>query len=1023
MESFIENFKTQNVKYKSLPFWAWNDKLEIKFLKEQIEEFEKNGFGGFFIHSREGLETPYLSEKWLEAVQESVDMANKLGLETWLYDEDRWPSGSCGGSVQNSLGDIGRCKGITIEVVQHWQDDKFPDYCIACYDALIIDSKIIKLRRLPMELQALRESKYTLLIARLEISEGSDWFNGEAPPDNLSYETVQKFLELTHERYKLYLGNEFFKKIKGVFTDEPSLHDRHAKFNPNRGWIPWSYGMTEYFIKMRSYDLLDYLPYIYFGGEKATKVRHDYWRTISERFREVYSGSIGDWCRENNLAFTGHFLQEDRLGLSSRVSGSIMPHYKMQDIPGVDLLGEQCDEYLTMKQCSSVVNQYDKDFALSESFGCTGWELTFLNRKWLADWQFALGINRFSNHMALYTLKGCAKRDYPPSFNLNAPWWHENKQIEDYIQRVSSLLSLGKATTDLLVLHPRSTAWTMLGCSPYGNPVRSKERDIAKIDEYGYKFNGFLHYLSSQHYEYDLGDEELIAEDARISASNFFIANKPYKALILYHIENLLYETFNLLVDFLEAGGVVIVIGKLPIMLEGELCNKIESLKGYQNLFQIQSEEQIDVAMERVYPRRVSIKREDNTEETSVLHISKKNNKEEVIFLANNDREKIKKIKLRVKDSLSYKYIYELDSLTGNVYLKNNKDMDNIVFQPCESRIFLFSNNIYVTELDVSTLGKKKLIATLNEETTVSRDKGNVLTLDYCRYRTSDTTYSNIMPVWQAQEQIRRKNAWRPIFRNGNIQRYRWVNTNDKFIPISLSFDFYSDFDLETCDLIVEDAENFSIKLNGKPVSNKPKGYFLDHHMHIVALEAINSGKNTIELKCHYKDSSQLEAVYLLGNFKVTSERVLVKDNGKLRLGDWTTQGYMHYPGAIRYHYYFDVKLTDLSRKFFLDFPVYSGTTANIFVNNQKYICPWMTTRGRYIDISSAIKETNHIEVEVISSLRNMLGPLHLANDKALITNDKSFTPLGRNASDTYNVYSYGLLEPIKIYIEEDLER
>ena len=59
--------KTPGVKNtnKSLAFWAWNDNLQEAELFEQMEGLEKGGYGGFFMHSREGLETSYLSEEWL----------------------------------------------------------------------------------------------------------------------------------------------------------------------------------------------------------------------------------------------------------------------------------------------------------------------------------------------------------------------------------------------------------------------------------------------------------------------------------------------------------------------------------------------------------------------------------------------------------------------------------------------------------------------------------------------------------------------------------------------------------------------------------------------------------------------------------------------------------------------------------------------------------------------------------------------------------------------------------------------
>lgn len=49
------------------------------------------GFGGYFVHSRTGLITKYLGEKWFSLVRSCVKYGKHLGMETWLYDEDRWP--------------------------------------------------------------------------------------------------------------------------------------------------------------------------------------------------------------------------------------------------------------------------------------------------------------------------------------------------------------------------------------------------------------------------------------------------------------------------------------------------------------------------------------------------------------------------------------------------------------------------------------------------------------------------------------------------------------------------------------------------------------------------------------------------------------------------------------------------------------------------------------------------------------------------------------------------------------------
>jgi len=73
--------------------------LEKEELIRQINVMKEMGMGGFFMHSRTGLKTEYLGEKWFELINACIDEADRLGMEAWLYDEDRWPSGLAGGLV------------------------------------------------------------------------------------------------------------------------------------------------------------------------------------------------------------------------------------------------------------------------------------------------------------------------------------------------------------------------------------------------------------------------------------------------------------------------------------------------------------------------------------------------------------------------------------------------------------------------------------------------------------------------------------------------------------------------------------------------------------------------------------------------------------------------------------------------------------------------------------------------------------------------------------------------------------
>jgi hypothetical protein len=92
-------FRSPGAEWRGKPFWSWNGELREDEVRRQIGVMQEMGFGGYFMHSRAGLITEYLGKEWFDLINAGADEGEKRGLESWLYDEDRWPSGSAGGKV------------------------------------------------------------------------------------------------------------------------------------------------------------------------------------------------------------------------------------------------------------------------------------------------------------------------------------------------------------------------------------------------------------------------------------------------------------------------------------------------------------------------------------------------------------------------------------------------------------------------------------------------------------------------------------------------------------------------------------------------------------------------------------------------------------------------------------------------------------------------------------------------------------------------------------------------------------
>ena len=63
LDDLITSIKSPGIEFRGTPFWAWNSKLEPEVLRRQIRVMKDMGMGGFFMHSRVGLNTRYLSQE------------------------------------------------------------------------------------------------------------------------------------------------------------------------------------------------------------------------------------------------------------------------------------------------------------------------------------------------------------------------------------------------------------------------------------------------------------------------------------------------------------------------------------------------------------------------------------------------------------------------------------------------------------------------------------------------------------------------------------------------------------------------------------------------------------------------------------------------------------------------------------------------------------------------------------------------------------------------------------------------
>jgi hypothetical protein len=129
-----------------------------------------------------------------------------------------------------------------------------------------------------------------------------------------------------------------------------------------------------------------------------------------------------------------------------------------------------------MKVGSSAAHQLGSPRLLCESFGGIFMDATMQRMKWIADWEYVLGVNLLNPHGFHYTLEGPRKRDWPPSMFYQYPWWSYYGEFSKYMSRLSHLLSGGKHIAKVAVLWPMNAMFATYTPIPQcpGRPHRTR---------------------------------------------------------------------------------------------------------------------------------------------------------------------------------------------------------------------------------------------------------------------------------------------------------------------------------------------------------------------------------------------------------------------------------------------------------------------------------------------------------------------------------------------------------------------
>ena len=1031
------DFRDPPKQFRPAPFWSWNDRLSPEELAWQVRDMKEKGFGGYFMHSRIGLATEYLSDAWMDAIRACLEEGERSDMESWLYDEDRWPSGPAGGLVTKRNPALAATQLLVERLLPENLPAAVRDAHTAAIYSVTLDSdrRIVEAEPVYPIGRGAEGPTANLYLFKIVRAAGSPQHNGEPYVDLLNPAATDAFLDINYKVYHDCFAGHFGEFMPGIFTDEPNYF--------GRGGLPWTPAMAERFEEANGYSLIESLPLLFFDSSdmaEACRVRYDFWKTVTLLFRDSFTRRLYDWCEKHNLQLTGHFLSEDTLLGQLGVIGAAMPHYEFMQVPGIDHLRRDIRNPLTLKQVSSAAHQLGHNRILCEIFGCSGHSMSFEDQKWIADFHFALGITFIDQHLTLYSMKGERKRDFPPTISYHQPYWPCYRYVNDYFARCSYALSQGRHCADILLLHPIASAW-----ATYVAPTTEDQPPNPEAERYNEEFTDLVENLLAIHRDFDLGDETLLSRHGTVEedpSTMLRVGGAAYSLVIMPPSLVWSSDTVALLSDFVEAGGELLAVGERPSLVDGLPGGQLAELFRNKAVCACENDRE---ALQRTLDMKlewdVTVTDEEGDEIGDIYYHHRRIGDRHVFFFSNKSRERTYRAQISLRD-VGRLAEWRLDD--GSVSEQPAEDVDGrlefeAVFPPAGSRLFVVEGGSQPTKTKTLDRAEAKRVS-LNGPWEFHRTHPNSITLDYAQLAVDGSGYDPPVPVWRIRRVLKQRfgleayERWQPwsLIKRGV--------TVENPAPVRLRYEFEVEVAPPELHLVVEQAERWRLSVNGQYVPVEVDGWHWDKQFGKVRVtDFVRPGLNHFELECTYAVDTEIEDVYLIGDFAVTNENnqrfTITQEPGHLNVGDWVNQGYPFYAGNMVYSTAFHCgrACEPNAGTASSQLPVAAlagGSHVKVRLNDPKGSLFRVSVNGSEprdlawqpweVDVTDLVRDgENRVQIEVCGTLRNTMGPLHQTE-----TISPGWTGPGdfqdeAHWTDEYQFEPYGLLGGAAVIIYE----
>lgn len=562
--------------YGPVPFWWWvGESLDRGRLLWQLDRLREKGVLNAVVsynHHADGTpnrgEPPVFSAEWWELLREMLEACRERGMQLSFQDYTLLNplldeiGAECDG--MRGAGELKAAQSIAVPGEKVTLEAGPEGDVVAAY-AYPLRGGVAQVG------EAVNVSGYAGDgVLAWTVPEGDDpwlvhlcWCRPSAF-DPLHAEAGARVIERFYAPFEREVGDHLGKTLPVSFQDELDFG----------GAMPrWSRRLPEEFVRRKGYELEPWLAALWVNlGPRTAKVRIDYADVVVALLEESYFIPVFQWHERHGLLFGNDNIGRGGIEAGRRAYGDPFRTMRWYSAPGTDdpaLAGPRA--FKGLKVNSSIAHLYGRLRVWNECFHSSGWGTLPSAVVAALNEDFALGATVVNLHGLYYSTFGGWWEWAPPDFHFRQPYWDDTLALSAYATRLCALLSRGVHVCDIAVVYPVTAIEGGLNprvnaCGGWATPVSEQQAGHAAetLDAAEAEAFDLGRELFRAGMDFDFIDFESI-ERAVVGEGELRVAGEAYRVLVLPYLSAVRFSTLEKARLFVEAGGLVIFTGCLPV--------------------------------------------------------------------------------------------------------------------------------------------------------------------------------------------------------------------------------------------------------------------------------------------------------------------------------------------------------------------------------------------------------------------------------------------------------------------------